>query len=97
MGRSPTAPPAGEPYAGGSQTSQTTARGTVRVLTRTTGEATGLPGDVEVVGGDLTKPQTLAAAFDGASAVHLLGATGHDHAALRTGPQIMAMVAEAGV
>ncbi|MFI8943948.1 NAD(P)H-binding protein [Streptomyces syringium] len=70
---------------------------TVRALTRTPGEATGLPGDVEVVGGDLTKPQTLAAAFDGVSAVHLLGATGHDHAPLRTGPQIMAMVAEAGV
>ncbi|MFD4759244.1 NAD(P)H-binding protein [Streptomyces sp. NPDC058439] len=69
----------------------------VRALTRTPAEATGLPDDVEVVGGDLTKPQTLAAALDGVSAVHLLGATGHDHAPLRTGPQIMAMAAEAGV
>ncbi|MEU7603979.1 NAD-dependent epimerase/dehydratase family protein [Streptomyces sp. NPDC040724] len=33
----------------------------VRALTRTPAETTGLPDDVEVVGGDLTKPQTLAA------------------------------------
>lgn len=70
---------------------------TVRALTRTPAEATGLPDDVEVVGGDLTKPQTLAAALDGVSAVHLLGATGHDHAPLHTGLQITAMAAEAGV
>lgn len=70
---------------------------TVRALTRTPAEANGLPDDVEVVGGDLTKPQTLAAAFDGVSAVHLLGAIGHDHAPLRTGPQIVAMAAAAGV
>ncbi|MFI7415642.1 NmrA family NAD(P)-binding protein [Streptomyces sp. NPDC049627] len=70
---------------------------TVRALTRAPAEATGLPDDVEVVGGDLTKPQTLAAALDGVSALHLIGTTGHDHAPLRTGPQIMAMAAEAGV
>ncbi|MCB5181992.1 NAD(P)H-binding protein [Streptomyces antimicrobicus] len=69
----------------------------VRALTRTPDEATGLPDDVEVVGGDLTEPHTLAAALHGVSALHLLGATGHDHAPLRTGPQIMAMAAEAGV
>jgi len=69
----------------------------VRALTRNPAEATDLPDDVEVVGGDLTKPSTLAAAFQGVSAVHLLGATGHDHAPLRTGPQIMAMATEAGV
>ncbi|MEV7568693.1 NAD(P)H-binding protein [Streptomyces tanashiensis] len=69
----------------------------VRALTRAPAEATGLPGDVEVAGGDLTKPQTLAAALDGVSAVHLLEATGHDHAPLQTGPQILAMAAEAGI
>ncbi|MFI8517610.1 NAD(P)H-binding protein [Streptomyces sp. NPDC085481] len=69
----------------------------VRALTRTPDDATGLPDDVEVVGGDLTKPHTLAAALHGVSALHLLGATGHDHAPLRTGPQIMSMAAEAGV
>ncbi|MGW9115714.1 NAD(P)H-binding protein [Streptomyces sp. NPDC055663] len=70
---------------------------TVRALTRAPAGATGLPHDVEVVGGDLTKPQTLATAFGGVRAVHLLGATGHDHAPLRTGPQILTMAAEAGV
>ncbi|GAA2324546.1 NAD(P)H-binding protein [Streptomyces kunmingensis] len=70
---------------------------TVRALTRTPAEATGVPSGVEVVGGDLTKPQTLAAALDGVSAVHLLGTAGHDHAPLRTGTQIMAMAAGAGV
>ncbi|MFI1654885.1 hypothetical protein ACH4ZU_08140 [Streptomyces sp. NPDC020472] len=48
------------------------------------------------MGGDLTKPQTLAATLHGVSAGHLLGAIGHDHASLRTGPQIMAVAAEAG-
>ncbi|MGW5615518.1 NAD(P)H-binding protein [Streptomyces sp. NPDC003877] len=70
---------------------------TVRALTRTPAEATSLPDDVEVVGGDLAKPQTMAAALDGVSAVHLLGATGHDHTPLQTGPQILGMAAEAGV
>ncbi|MFE2558882.1 NAD(P)H-binding protein [Streptomyces sp. NPDC059352] len=70
---------------------------TVRALTRTPGGRTGLPGDVEVVGGDLTEPRTLTAALDGVSAVHLLGATGHGHAPLRTGPEIMAMATAAGV
>ncbi|MGW6026954.1 NAD(P)H-binding protein [Streptomyces sp. NPDC055099] len=70
---------------------------TVRALTRNPAEATALPDDVEVVGGDLTKPQTLAAALEGVCAVHLLAATGYDHTPLRTGPQIMAMAAEAGV
>ncbi|MFJ3440994.1 NAD(P)H-binding protein [Streptomyces sp. NPDC086081] len=70
---------------------------TVRALTRTPAEATSLPDDVEVVGGDLTRPQTMAAAFDGVSAVHLLGATGYDHTPLRRGPQILGMAAEAGV
>ncbi len=69
----------------------------VRALTRTPAEVTGLPDGVEVVGGDLTKPWTLAAAFDGVRAVHLIGATGYDHVPLRTGPQIVAMAAEACV
>lgn len=69
----------------------------VRALTRTPAGASGLPGDVEVVGGDLTDPGTLKSAFDEVSALHLLGATGYDHAPLRTGPQLMAMAAAAGV
>ncbi|MGW7414443.1 NAD(P)H-binding protein [Streptomyces sp. NPDC054863] len=70
---------------------------TVRALTRTPADATDLPDDVEVVEGDLTKPHTLAAALGGATAMHLLGATGHDHSPLRTGPELMAMAADAGV
>lgn len=70
---------------------------TVRALTRTPARATCLPLGVEVVAGDLTKPHTLAETLDGVSAVHLLGATGHDHTALDAGPQIVAMAAEAGV
>jgi uncharacterized protein YbjT (DUF2867 family) len=69
----------------------------VRALTRTPDEAAGLPRGVEVAGGDLTKPDTLAGAFDGVSAVHLLGSTGHGHVPLSTGPSLMAMAAEAGV
>ncbi|CAL9333330.1 NAD(P)H azoreductase [Streptomyces sp. enrichment culture] len=68
----------------------------VRALTRTPAAA-GVPDGVEVVVGDLTRPQTLAKAFDGARAVHLLGTTGHDHTPLETGPQIVALAAEAGV
>lgn len=68
----------------------------VRALTRDPSGAN-LPREVEVVGGDLTEPRTLAAALDGVRAVHLLGATGHDHAPLRSGAQIMALAAEAGV
>ncbi|MFG2873897.1 NAD(P)H-binding protein [Streptomyces sp. NPDC048337] len=70
---------------------------TVRALTRDPAGATGLPGGIEVVGGDLTQPQTLTAALADVSAVHLLGASGPDHLPLRTGPQIMAMAARAGV
>ncbi|MCF2530728.1 NmrA family NAD(P)-binding protein [Yinghuangia soli] len=70
----------------------------VRALTRTPAGVTGLPDGVEVVGGDLTRPLTLAAAFDRVSAVHLLGAVGHDHTPLgAAGPQIVAMAVEAGV
>ncbi|WP_329381941.1 NAD(P)H-binding protein [Streptomyces sp. NBC_01351] len=69
----------------------------VRALTRTPAAAADLPAGVEVAVGDLTEPETLAAALEGARAVHLIGATGHDHAPLRTGPQITAMAAGAGV
>nr|WTB35497.1 NAD(P)H-binding protein [Streptomyces sp. NBC_00830] len=69
---------------------------TVRVLTRDAGAAR-LPAGVEVVEGDLAQPASLAAALDGVGAMHLLGATGADHAPLQTGDEILAMAAEAGV
>ncbi|MFG2982208.1 NAD(P)H-binding protein [Streptomyces sp. NPDC048258] len=69
----------------------------VRALTRTPAEAVGLPDGVELIGGDLTQPRTLEAALSGVSAMHLLGATGHDHTPLPTGPQIVATARAAGV
>lgn len=69
----------------------------VRALTRNPAEATGLPDDVEVAEGDLTRPETLASALDGVTALHLIGATGHDHTPLTTGPEILALATEAGV
>lgn len=69
---------------------------TVRVLTRDAGAARPLSG-VEFVEGDLEQPPSLAAALDGVDALHLLGATGADHAPLRAGGEIVAMAAEAGV
>ncbi|WP_314246683.1 NAD(P)H-binding protein [Streptomyces kutzneri] len=69
---------------------------TVRALTRNAGAAR-LPTGVEVVEGDLTQPASLAAALDGVGAMHLLGATGADHAPLRTGGEILTLAAEAGV
>ncbi|MEV8531641.1 NAD(P)H-binding protein [Streptomyces sp. NPDC051211] len=69
----------------------------VRALTREPAGAAGLPGGVDVVGGDLTRPDTLAAALEGVTAVHLLGATGAGHVPLPSGPEIVAMARAAGV
>ncbi|MFH8687483.1 NmrA family NAD(P)-binding protein [Streptomyces anulatus] len=69
----------------------------VRALTRNPAGEICLPDGVEVVAGDLARPQTLAAALDGVSAVHLLGATGYDHTPLAAGSQIVSMAVEAGV
>lgn len=46
----------------------------VRVLTRSPERAGGLPGEVEVVGGDLGDPSTLGGVFDGAERLFLLNA-----------------------
>ncbi|MFD7257255.1 NAD(P)H-binding protein [Streptomyces sp. NPDC059874] len=69
----------------------------VRALTRTPAAAAAMPAGVEPAVGDLTEPRTLAAALAGVHAVHLIGATGQDHAPLRTGPEITAMAEAAGV
>jgi uncharacterized protein YbjT (DUF2867 family) len=45
----------------------------VRALTRNA-DASGLPAGVEIVAGDLSKPETLPSALEGVSAVFLLGA-----------------------
>ncbi|MEU6721120.1 NAD(P)H-binding protein [Nonomuraea sp. NPDC046802] len=68
----------------------------VRALTRDPARAA-LPAPVDVVRGDLTAPETLAAAFDGVVGVHLLTMGGDDYATLRTGPELAELMGKAGV
>ncbi|WP_158882801.1 NAD(P)H-binding protein [Amycolatopsis anabasis] len=68
----------------------------VRALSRKPDRA-GLPAEVEVVSGDLTAPDTLGAAFDGVTGVHLLTVGGDDYATLRTGPEIAELAVRAAV
>ncbi|WP_049567911.1 NmrA family NAD(P)-binding protein [Nonomuraea sp. SBT364] len=68
----------------------------VRALTRDPVKA-GLPPEVEVVAGDLTRPETLGPAFDGVTGVHLLTVGGDDYATLTTGPEIVELALKAGV
>ncbi|MFI7708535.1 SDR family oxidoreductase [Nonomuraea sp. NPDC049480] len=68
----------------------------VRALTRDPAGAR-LPGQVEVVQGDLTDPGSVRPALRGVLGAHLLTAGGDDYATLRTGPELAAMAAEAGV
>lgn len=67
----------------------------VRVLTRDASRAD-LPGDVDVVEGDLTRPDTLGRVFAGVVGAHLLTCDG-DYAALTTGEEIARLAEEAGV
>ncbi|TMR23768.1 NAD-dependent epimerase/dehydratase family protein [Nonomuraea turkmeniaca] len=68
----------------------------VRALTRAPARAR-LPGQVEVVKGDLTDPDSVRSALRGVVGVHLLTVGGDDYATLRTGPELAKMAAEAGV
>ncbi|MGA5100385.1 NAD(P)H-binding protein [Streptomyces lavendulocolor] len=68
----------------------------VRALTRDPGKAD-LPGGVEVVRGDLTDPESLTAALDGVSGLHLITFGGEYFAPLETGPRIVELAREAGV
>ncbi|WP_018350130.1 NmrA family NAD(P)-binding protein [Longispora albida] len=68
----------------------------VRALTRDPASAN-LPPEVEVVGGDLTDPASLAGAFDGVTGVHLVVQGGDGYATLRTGPDIAVLAKRAGV
>lgn len=65
-----------------------TAGAAVRALTRRP-ESAGLPAAVEVVGGDLEKPESLASAFDGVNRMYLL-ATGDTQ-------QVVDLAKQAGV
>jgi uncharacterized protein YbjT (DUF2867 family) len=68
----------------------------VRALTRNPAKAN-FPAGVEVVAGDLTKPETLAAAFEGITGLHLITFGGDDFAPLQTGAEIVALAEKAGI
>ncbi|MGK4006469.1 NAD(P)H-binding protein [Sorangium sp. So ce1036] len=68
----------------------------VRALSRDPARAS-FPAGVEAVAGDLIAPETLAAAFEGVEALHLINFGGDDHAPLETGEQIVALARQAGV
>jgi uncharacterized protein YbjT (DUF2867 family) len=68
----------------------------VRALTRNPAKAN-FPDGVEVVVGDLTKPETLAPALEGVAGLHLINFGGDDYAPLQTGAEIISMAEQAGV
>ncbi|GAA2584432.1 NAD(P)H-binding protein [Actinomadura fulvescens] len=68
----------------------------VRALTRNPDKAA-FPEGVEVVGGDLARLDSLAGAFDGVEAVHLINFAGDDYTPLPDGAGLAKLVAEAGV
>jgi uncharacterized protein YbjT (DUF2867 family) len=68
----------------------------VRALTRNAAKAQ-FSGNVEVVEGDLKRPETLESALEGVTGLHLINFGGDDYAPLETGPEIVAMAEKAGV
>ncbi|MFI1186450.1 NAD(P)H-binding protein [Streptomyces californicus] len=68
----------------------------VRALTRAP-ERAAFPAGVEVVGGDLEDPASLAPALRGATGLHLITFGGEFSAPLETGDEILALAEEAGV
>ncbi|MFC4564533.1 NmrA family NAD(P)-binding protein [Nocardiopsis mangrovi] len=68
----------------------------VRALTRSPARAA-LPAGADVVAGDLADTASLAAAFAGADAVHLIGFDGADHAPLANGAEIADLARRSGV
>ncbi|KES05035.1 hydroxylase [Streptomyces toyocaensis] len=68
----------------------------VRALTRDPAGA-GLPGEVDVVRGDLTAPDSLVPALEGVTGLHLITFGGPYFAPLETGPRVMEAARTAGV
>ncbi|MEV4399550.1 NmrA family NAD(P)-binding protein [Nonomuraea sp. NPDC049607] len=68
----------------------------VRALTRNPAKAA-LPEGVEVVGGDLAEPASLAAAFEGVTAAHFINFAGDDYAPLPDGAGLAELAVKAGV
>ncbi|WP_261130511.1 NAD(P)H-binding protein [Bacillus sp. Marseille-Q3570] len=67
----------------------------VRALTRNPKRAM-LPKEVEVVGGDLSDPDTLITAFKDVKAAHII-TSGTGHVPLQTGPEIVSLASRSGV
>jgi uncharacterized protein YbjT (DUF2867 family) len=67
-----------------------------RAFTRNPAKAN-FPQGVEVVAGDLTQPDSFAAAMEGIEALHLINFGGDDYGLLQTGNEIVAMAEKAGV
>ncbi|SDT48871.1 Uncharacterized conserved protein YbjT, contains NAD(P)-binding and DUF2867 domains [Paenibacillaceae bacterium GAS479] len=68
----------------------------VRALSRNPANAK-LPKEVEVVYGDLSKPESLAPAMRGVTAMHLITFSSDGYGPLQTGPQIVELATQAGV
>ncbi|MEJ8636346.1 NAD(P)H-binding protein [Streptomyces sp. MS2.AVA.5] len=68
----------------------------VRALTRDPATAD-FPAGVEVVRGDLTEPESLAAALEGVTGLHLITFGGPYFTPLESGPRILELAREAGV
>ncbi|MEV0198819.1 NAD(P)H-binding protein [Nonomuraea sp. NPDC050691] len=68
----------------------------VRALTRDPAAA-GLPAAAEAVAGNLADTASLAAAFDGVGAAHLITFNGADFSPLTNGPEIVALAEQAGL
>lgn len=67
----------------------------VRALTRDPGKAA-LPAGVEVVAGDLARPESVAAAFEGVTGVHLIKFAGDDYAPLPDPGRLVELAVAAG-
>ncbi|MDF2710873.1 NmrA family NAD(P)-binding protein [Nonomuraea muscovyensis] len=68
----------------------------VRALTRDPAKAN-LPAGAEAVAGNLSDTSSLAAAFTGVGAAHLISFNGEDFSPLTNGPEIVALARKAGV
>jgi uncharacterized protein YbjT (DUF2867 family) len=68
----------------------------VRALTRNASKAN-FPNGVEVYEGDLTRPDSVAGAFEGVEAVHFINFDGGDYSSLEGGAELVRLAEEAGV
>ncbi|MCC5905069.1 MAG: NAD(P)H-binding protein [Balneolaceae bacterium] len=68
----------------------------VGALTRNP-EKVNFPEEVDVVSGDLNKPETVASAFEGVTGVHFITINGEGFGPLESAPELVRLAEEAGV